>query len=137
MGDQEKQLLNSHLPSSTQIAFQTSMTSVISANIKHKKDFFHSTLKQPIVTPSVVIYYQKNFYFISQIDRKLSDLLSAGIIKHILDKYIDLRYWNIKQTKRNNQKLSLKHLEGVFVMWLIFISISFAIFIAEVAWKNI
>ena len=57
---------------------------------------------------------------ITQIDSKISDLLSSGIIMHIIEKYVDMCFWNIKHIKGKNQNLSLKHLKGAFFLMTIF-----------------
>ena len=136
-GNEEKQFLDSPLSPLSQIAYQSTITSIISSNIKHKNKFFHSVLKEIILSPSAVMYCQKNFYFITQIDSKISNLLSSGIIKHIIEKYLDMRFWNIKHSKGKNQKLSLKHLEGAFLLWSFLSFISFSVFILEHCLDNL
>lgn len=129
--DEEKSFLDRSFGSSNQIAFASSMTDIIYSNMKHKNSFVHKVCKQNIYTVNIVIYFPKNFYLVEEINRKISSLLSAGIVSHLIEKYVDMRFWEGKTESKGRQKLSLKHLEGAFVLWIIFCSISFTFFLLE------
>lgn len=127
----ESELLDHSLESASRVAFISSMTDIIYSNMQHKKKFIHKVCKEPVLTVSIVIYFSKNFYLVGAINRKLSSLLASGIISHIIGKYVDLRFYNVKTEIKGREMLSMKHLQGVFELWIILCLISSSIFLLE------
>lgn len=95
----------------------TSMTNVIHANMLNKNVFAHKVCNEYVVTKSIVMYFPKDFYLIDAINKKLSQFISSGIIKLLIDKYIDMRYWKVKKTQSGPRPLKFQHLRGGFTLW--------------------
>jgi hypothetical protein len=134
--DQYQFFLNSSLELTKPIAFISFMTHVIEANAKRKALKAHSACKEPVQTYQVVMFFPKNFYLIDSINSKISNFLSSGIMSHLIEKYVDLRYWNVKTVKKGPQKLTVKHLRGAFNLWVILSVFSSLIFMMEVFLKR-
>jgi hypothetical protein len=60
----------------------------------------HTICKEHILTVNVVMYLRKNFFLLDEFNEKLGKLLSSGIVSHIINRYVDLRYWNVKKTDK-------------------------------------
>lgn len=108
------------------------MIKVIIANMENRNSFAHVVCKEMIHTLNVVMYFQKNFYLIQKIDEVISSLLSSGIPEHLALKYIDMRYWHMKRVDKGPQKLTLKHFQGAFDIFIILASISITVFVFEI-----
>lgn len=55
-------------------------------------------------------------------------------MNHIINKYIDMKYLvyaNAQSMKKGPQKLTLKHLDGIFTMWLILCCFAFVSLLIE------
>lgn len=113
------------------MAFTTSLTKVIDSNMANRNSFTHIVCKEDVQIINVVIYFSKNFYLIDKIDATLNSLLSSGIVKHVVDKYVDLRYLKTRNVDKGPQKLTLKHLEGAFNIWIILCFVSITAFVFE------
>jgi hypothetical protein len=59
----------------------------------------HTICKEHILTINIVMYFRKNFFLIDAFNEKLSLFLSSGIVSHIIDKYVETKYWNVKRTE--------------------------------------
>lgn len=123
------------LSSKNQTAFLGSSTKVIHANIRNKRSFSHIICKEIVNTVNVVMYFSKNFYLVEAIDEKIGHFLASGIVEYIIKKYVDMKYWRLNNQldiRQEPKKLTLHHLEGVFVIWSILCVLSVLIFSMEV-----
>lgn len=107
------------------------MTNVIHANMRNRNSFAHIVCKETISTVSVVMYFQKDFYLAEAIDRKISLFLASGIMSQLIEKYVDMRYWNVKPARSGPQELNFKHLKGAFVLWGVLNFCAFIAFVME------
>jgi hypothetical protein len=84
--------------------------------------------KEILLTLPVVIYTKKDFFLIDELDRKLSDLMAAGLVDH-------WRHKVLKKHKNEREKrpkvLTMKKLAGCFHILLCGLAISFVAFIFE------
>lgn len=135
--NEEKYFFSRPLEASSRKAFVASMTNIIDANKKHKNSFVHKVCKEHIYTISVVMYFPKNFFLVETFNKKISSLISSGIMKHLTDKYVDMRYWNIKPAKKQPQQMTIQHLQGVFMLWSICCLLTIFVFMFEVLFKCI
>lgn len=62
-------------------------------------------------------------------DRKLVQLIQAGIVQRLVKSYYDL---NMARIKKGPAVLTLQHLELGFQIWLFFLALSTIAFIAEI-----
>jgi hypothetical protein len=78
--------------------------------------------KEIILTASVVIYTQKNFFLLDALNEKLSSIKATGLIDFWQSQTIDNKL-SKSGTSKGNQKLGFKHLKAVFVIlcggWLV------------------
>lgn len=80
---------------------------------------------------NVAMYIPKNFYLFESLSDSISGLHSAGIVKKIIDEFVDLRYWNVEQETEGLKPLSMVHLEGTFKIFMFMSLASFVIFLFE------
>lgn len=113
------------------VAFMQSFNDVLNFNKKNKDSMTLKTCKQFVSSYSIVLYLPKNFYLIEAINDVISKLSSSGIMSHIIDRYYELRYWNIKVSDKGPQKLTMQNLQGSFYLLLILCSLSVPIFMIE------
>lgn len=102
--------------------------------MQHRESFAHAVCKEEVYTVNLVMYFPKNFYLIQPINKKIRILISSGVMNHIINKYIDMKYLvyaNAKAMKKGPQKLTFKHLDGIFTMWIILCCFAFASFLVE------
>lgn len=112
------------------------MTNVIYANMKHRHSFSHIVCKQNIKMLNVVMYFPKNFYLLEAINGKLNGLISSGILSHIIEKYVDMRYWNYKKQATKQQALNFEHLRGSFQIWVHLVFLAVVVFVCELLRKK-
>lgn len=109
------------------------MTNVIHANMRNQKSFAHTVCKEVIHLVSVVMYFPRDFYLVDAIDKKISLFLASGIMSHLIEKYVDMRYWNVKLIREGAKELKIQHLRGAFILWAVLNFCSTIIFIMEVS----
>jgi len=107
------------------------MTEIVDANKRNRDRFTHIVCKEYIAYVNIVMYFTKNFYLIDPINEKLDRFLSAGIFTHIIERYVDMRYWNFKEPKKGPRTLEFKHLHGAFVLWSSLALVSVGAFLIE------
>lgn len=84
-----------------------------------------------IMTLPVVIYSQKNFYLLDELNEKLESLKSAGLMALFHMQYIDKRLLNDKEIKQPSA-LTLYHFRGCFHIFIYGCTASGAIFLIEI-----
>lgn len=124
-------LANTSLDTLSRVAYVRSQVDVILANKMNKGLFVHRALKENIWNAKFVMYFPKNFYLTEAINKKISLYLSSGILAHFIDRYIDLRYFNMKEESNGPTKICLAHMKGAFILWIILIGFSSFVFILE------
>lgn len=86
---------------------------------------------------NVAMYVPKNFYLFESLSDSISWLHSAGIVKKIIDEFVDMRYWNVEQEAEGLKPLSMAHLEGTFIIWMFMSLASLVIFFIEKISKGV
>lgn len=71
--NQENIFFDSPPTSLNRVAFLSSMTNVIHANMRNKDKFTHIVCKEHVRTINVVMYFPKNFYLIETFNQKISN----------------------------------------------------------------
>lgn len=107
------------------------MIKVIDANKRHRDSFSHKVCKEYLLTVNIVMYFQKNFYLVEAINENIWNFVSSGIMSHLIDRYVDMKYWQVKALDVGPQQLSYEHLEGVFNLWLYFLILTSVVFVFE------
>lgn len=125
--------MNTSLDTTRHIAFMSSMLNIMDANVRHKNNFTHKVLKENIANVNLGIFYPKDFYLTETVDKKISYIVQSGIMNHMIGKYVDLKYWNIKKARVGPQQLNLQHLQGTFTIWIFSCGFSFVVFTIELS----
>lgn len=125
------------MASSERIAFLASITRVIDANVRHKDSFFHVVCKETFSTGNIVMFFPKNFYLIEAINKKISEFQASGIVQHLVERYMDKRYWNFRRVAKGPERISFQHMQGSFIMWLFLCLASFSVFTIEVIFHTV
>lgn len=128
----EKDLIFSKpLEEGVRSAFMTSMTDIIYRNQQTYKSFVLKVCKEELLTTNIVMYYPKSFYLKGAIDDKLSALSASGILEHWTQKYVDLRFYNVKQQESGPKSLQVQHIFGIVNIWLIGCALGIFVFFME------
>lgn len=101
-----------------------------------KKGFFLNICKQPIMTMNIVVFIQKNVWLKSAINNVLNDLLSGGLIDHVVSQYIDEKYLKMVEQNAEKQKLSLEKFSAIFYVLICGLVVSTFVFIIEITVKK-
>jgi hypothetical protein len=124
--------LNTSLASYERTAFISQMTEVIEANQRNRKFLTHKICRELIVTMNTVMYFQKDFFLAKAINQKINCLISSGIMKHIIEKYIDVKFLVFKEPAKGPRQLTLEHLKGAFYVWIICCVVCVAVLAYEI-----
>lgn len=95
------------------------MTGLIEANIKNKGNFSFQALKEFIKIEKIVLYYQKNFFLSEHIDAIIESWVATGVIVHIVEHYMEIRYFNVHEMEKGPKQLTFLHLRGAFYLWAV------------------
>lgn len=79
-------------------------------NRKNKQNYTLNILEEFLLTNQFVFYFSKNFYLVDEINEKISQLKSNGLIEHLQWKYFTLD----KKLKDYPSMLTLENLSGIF-----------------------
>jgi hypothetical protein len=118
-------------------AFMTSLTDVLYRNQQTHKEFVLQICKEQLMTVNIVMYFPKNSFLRDAFNKKLGELLTAGIVQYWVQKFADPRFLNVLTASSTQQKLSIEKLSGVFNIWLIGLVISLSVFLIEVIWGKV
>lgn len=117
-------------------AFISPSIDVVDVNKRNKNVWTHTVCKELVGTNLVVIYFSKNFYLIDAINQKLKAFATNGLLQHIIDDYVDMRYLQVKEIPKGPQTLTIDHLRGAFSVWMTCCLVCCAIFVIEVLVKS-
>lgn len=126
-------MFNKPLEDGVHSAFMTSLTDIVYRNQETYKSFVLKVCKEELLTMSIVMYFPKNFYFKQAIDKKLSELATAGFVQYWIQEYVDMKFIEMRNEIRSPTNLQLKHLFGIFNIWMIGLAISLLIFFIEIS----
>lgn len=115
------------------VAYLTSTNNVLSTNKLNRNKFILTTCKEQVYDPKLVFYFPKNFFLIEAVNKKIGDYLASGIMSHLIDRYVDQRFWNVKPESKGPQKLSFAHIEGAFMLWSLMLVISGLVLVLELS----
>ena len=111
--------------------FLRSLTGVLYSNQKNYKTSVFLICKEKFMTLPVVIYVRKGFYLLEQLNEKIEQLQTAGLIEYWHSEIFDKRYLNIKESNEP-KPINIEHLTGGFILLLIGCLIAFCAFIYEI-----
>jgi len=100
----------------------------------NRKNFTYTLSKQHFMTSSLVFYFRKDHYLVPKVNEILDYMMAHGIIDCITSKYADKRF--LKSKPDGGRKvLEINRLYGAIEIYFLCTSISFLIFIIELATK--
>jgi hypothetical protein len=89
--------------------------------------------KQIFGTIPIVIYTQKNFYLLEEINEGIMQIMAAGLTD--VWQYNDRKHTEIESSREKVIKLS--HLIGCFQLFVMGLIIAVIVFILEVVWSKL
>jgi hypothetical protein len=87
---------------------------VLYKNIQSRKNYTLNICKEVMLTNQIVFYFTKNFYLVDEFNRVIDNVKAAGLVDHVLSKYIDEKMINAASEKQGPSPLDLVHLSGIF-----------------------
>ncbi|KAG5681324.1 hypothetical protein PVAND_010771 [Polypedilum vanderplanki] len=125
----ENFIMKRPLDGSEKIASLEALSDVHVANTDPERDFKLKICKEPLMTMNLVIYFRKSFYLIDEINKKITVLISSGIIDYWLRRSLD----DFREVKNNHpRKLNIDDLTGPFNLLIIGHLTSLIIFLIEI-----
>jgi hypothetical protein len=124
-------LLNKSFDPTFKGVFLRSLTGVLYSNQKNYNTSVFLICKEHFMTFPVVIYVRKGFYLLEQLNEKIEQLQTAGLIEYWHSQIFDQRYLNIKESDEP-KPIKIEHLTGGFIILLIGLSIASFAFICEI-----
>lgn len=97
-------------------------------NQVNKHNFTLKVLNEAFVTNQFVFYFTKNFYLVDEINQKIGQFHSSGLIKFWMSKYSDDEEKNKKEMP---SILNMKRLEGIFEIFLFGLLFATSVFVFE------
>lgn len=95
-------------------------------------------LSEPLLTAPVVIYFQKNSFLRGIFSNTIQQMMEAGLIEYWIN-----QKWTSKMKSHSDEGgepkvLSLEHLSAAFIICIVGIFLSLAVFLSEIIhYKNI
>lgn len=105
---------------------------VIQKNKQNHKNFTYKVCKEPMKTEIIVFFFPKNFYLISEINKKLAIFKSSGLMQFWISQFLDYRFYDYKNPKKGPQQLRINHLLGTFAVFLSGCIVAVAVFFTEI-----
>jgi hypothetical protein len=115
----------------------TSMTDIIYRNQKTYQSFVLKVCKEELSTVNVVMYFPKNFYLKTAIDKKLNQLATAGLLEFWIQNFADMRFYHLKAQQSGPKNLEIQHLLGIFNIWLIGCAVAGIVLIIELIFDKV
>lgn len=126
---QTANFLDKPLNPSRKAVYLVSLAHVWWANQKNK--FIHKACKEVMKTDIIVLYFPTNFYLAEAINKKLGVFISSGIKQYWFNEFIYKHAGSNEDDKTGPKQLTIRHLIGVFNVYLIACTSSFVVFLLE------
>jgi len=78
-----------------------------------------TAVKERFITIPSVIYATKNYFLLRSINAKLQLMRSSGLLSHWYHRIMDDKYPDARENWRTPKVLELRHLIGVFQIWIL------------------
>jgi hypothetical protein len=109
----------------------SSTDEVLYLNKLNHKNFTYKVLKEKIINVPTVFYLKKGSYLTEIINEKINIFKSTGLIDYWIKKYLDPKYFKVKEGEKGPTKLVFKELLGTFQLYSVGIVLSTLAFIYE------
>lgn len=110
------------------------LTQVLYLNKLNHKSFTYVICREHFLLNPITVYFRKSFYLTDDVNELISMLHANGLIDHWISDYADSKYLMFSQhsSKQEPERLSINHLKGIFIVWLVGISIASFTFLIEI-----
>lgn len=116
--------------------FMITSDELLYLNKINANQFTYRVVKEHLFTVNNGLLFQKNSYLIEAFNEVISQLQSNGLIDYWISKYIDTSYFDVKETGKQAQKLTINQLYGSFQLLFYGNCASFMCLICEVIYKK-
>lgn len=113
------------------------MTPILYLNYIHRDNFTYLLAQERFVTNQLVFYFQSNHFLSERVSHMLDLFREAGLVDHLLLKYVDSESATAKLPEKVISELSFTQLSAVFGIWLIGLLLSTLTFLLEIVRNRI
>lgn len=113
-----------------------SYTGTLYYNQIHFNETQYLMCKEIYMTFPVVLYFPKDFYLTSAINKKISLLQAAGLIDYWHSEIIDERYRKIVESNEP-RGIKFAYVSGCFWIWFLSCLFSISLFIGEISYEKL
>lgn len=103
---------------------------VIYANQQNYKNFTLRILPEIVFSVPVAIFFPKNHFLVDEINAKISDFNSAGLISFWTSKYLNANFKDVPTV--GPRKITVDHLAGALFIFIAGCGCSFTCFVVEI-----
>jgi hypothetical protein len=98
-------------------AFSKTLTGALYLNqLNHNATMF-KICREPYMTLPIVVYVQKDFYLLNEINEKILLFQAFGLIEHWHSESVDSKFLNVEEAT-TLKALNVHHLWGTFQTWI-------------------
>lgn len=111
-------------------AFSKTLTGALYLNQLNFTTTLYRICKETYMTLPIVMYVQKNFYLLKEINQKILRFQAAGLIEFWHSKSVDNKFLNVEEPTEL-KPLNIHHLYGAFQIWFCSCLVAGIIFAVE------
>ena len=111
-------------------AFSKTFTGALYLNQLNFNSTMFKICKEVYLTQPIVVYVQKDFYLVNEINEKILLFQAAGLVQHWHSKTVDNKFLKIEESM-SLKALNIHHLYGSFQLWLCGCGVTVLVFIGE------
>jgi hypothetical protein len=109
------------------------LTIALYTNFLNRKNYTFKICKESLLTNQIVFYFTKNFYLVDEFNNLFGRLKAAGLVEHVLSKYVDMELMDLQDVKKEATSLTLENLKGIFQLLTCGLALAVIGFVVEVA----
>lgn len=107
------------------------ITNALYINQQNFKTFTYKICKEPLMTNHLIFYFRKYFYLLDEINYRISQFKSGGIINFYISKYADDKFKKNEMQNDGPSQLTVHHFIGIIQLWIFGLTVSSISFILE------
>lgn len=111
-------------------AFSKTVTGALYLNQLSFNSTMFKICKEVYITQPIVVYVQKDFYLVNEINENILLFQASGLIQHWNSKTVDSKFLKIEEST-SLKPLNIHHLYGSFQIWFCGCGVAALIFIGE------
>lgn len=114
----------------------SSSDEIMFLNKKFHKNFTYNVCNEKVLTSPSVYYLHKHSYLTEMVNEKIDALKTSGLIDYWISKYLDPKYYRVKQIARERAKLNFSTLLGAFQLLVSGTIVAFTTFVLELLFRR-